>query len=186
MPATTRHHPADHQEASRWVGTALPDLRLPATPDGRLGLRELSAERLVLYVYPRIGTPGRPDPAGWSTVPGARGCTRQSCAFRDAAGEFAALGVQLAGLAAQPHREQQEAAERLALPFPLLADPLLRLGRALNLPVFQLAGARFYRRLTLICQAGVIVHVLYPVADPGRNAEDALRWLRGSVGAAEQ
>jgi peroxiredoxin len=140
--------------------------------------KELPAGTLVLYVYPRTGRPGIDPPAGWDEIPGARGCTPQSCAFRDHNADFGALGARVAGLSSQTTEYQREAAERLGLPFPLLSDPELRLAAALGLPTFTVEGMRLYTRLTLVARAGTIVKVFYPVFPPDRNAEEVLAWLR--------
>jgi peroxiredoxin len=132
----------------------------------------------VLYVYPRTGKPGVPVPEGWDAIPGARGCTPQSCAFRDHAAELDELGARVAGLSAQPLDEQVEVAERLGLPYPVIADPELRLGAALRLPTFEFGGATLYRRVTLVFEAGQIEKVFYPVFPPDRNAENVVEWLR--------
>jgi peroxiredoxin len=156
----------------------LPALTFEATAGGRIDLREPAAGTLVLYVYPRTGRPGIDPPAGWDEIPGARGCTPQSCAFRDHNAEFGALGARVAGLSSQTTDYQREAAERLGLPFPLLADPELRLAAALDLPTFTVEEMRLYKRLTLVARAGTIVKVFYPVFPPDRNAEEVLAWLR--------
>jgi peroxiredoxin len=136
----------------------------------------------VLYVYPRIGRPDRASLPGWDEIPGARGCTQQSCAFRDRQGEFAELGYKVVGFSAQSTEEQQEAAERLHLDFPLLSDPELQLARELRLPTFEAARMTLYKRLTLVVRAGRIVKVFYPVFPPDANAEAVLTWIRsGSV-----
>jgi peroxiredoxin len=123
--------------------------------------------------------PGEPSPAGWDDIPGARGCTPQSCAFRDSLAEFAAVGASVIGISAQSPAEQAEFAEREQIPFPLLADPGLRLADALRLPTFEVEGMTLYRRLTLITRQGRIVKAFYPVFPPDRNAGDVLAWLEG-------
>jgi peroxiredoxin len=171
--------PAAQQEiAARLAGAGLPGLAFDATSGVRIHLRELAAQELVLYVYPRTGRPGFRDPPGWDTIPGARGCTAQACAFRDLSPQFDADGVLIAGLSAQPAGDQREAAARLRLPFPLLADPRLRLAAALGLPTFRAGRLRLCCRLTLIARSGVIVKALYPVDDPGQHAGEVLAWLR--------
>ena len=84
----------------------------------------------MLYIYPRTGVPGVDLPPGWDDIPGARGCTPQSCGFRD---HFAELkrwaSTHLFGLSTQDTDYQREAAERLHLPF---ADPVRR--RSWRLP----------------------------------------------------
>jgi len=131
----------------------------------------------VLYAFPRAGRPGEPLPSGWDEIPGARGCTPQSCAFRDEHAAIAAQGARVLGLSAQPLEELRELAERLELPYPLLSDPDLRLAAALGLPMLAGFAAPLYARLTLIARAGVIIKVLYPVFPPDANAADVLAWL---------
>jgi peroxiredoxin len=132
----------------------------------------------VLYVYPRSGKPGEPSLPGWDAIPGARGCTPQSCAFRDHAAELAELGARVAGLSVQSLEDQVEFAERNHMPFPVTSDPGLRLRDKLGLPTFQVAGITLYKRLALVSEAGQIVKVFYPVFPPDRNAADVVAWLR--------
>jgi peroxiredoxin len=173
--------PIDDGRAAHLRGLHVPDLVFPSPEVGPIDLRAIS-RALVLYVFPKIGAPDVPDPDGWDDVPGARGCTQQSCAFRDNKGRFAKLGYAVAGLSAQPIEEQQEAATRLHLPFPLLADPERDLARALDLPTWQIAGMNLYKRLTLVIENGVIVKVFYPVFPPDENADELLGWLeRASI-----
>ncbi|MFN2469590.1 MAG: peroxiredoxin [Gaiellaceae bacterium] len=170
--------PEDDGGADHLPGRRLPSLRLESS-QGPVDLAELAAGRLVLYAYPRAGTPGRPSPPGWDQIPGARGCTPQSCAFRDHEAELATLGARVAGLSAQPLDEQVEFAERTHIAYPVIADPKLRLGRALALPTFDVAGQTLYKRLALVAERGEIVKVFYPVFPPDRNAADVIAWLRG-------
>ena len=150
----------------------LPGMRLDGTQ-----LAELASGTLVAFVYPRTGTPGEPSPAGWDEIPGARGCTPQSCAFRDLHGELAALGAEVVGISAMDPGEQAAFAEREQLPYPLLNDRDLRLAEALGLPTFEVAGMRLYKRLTFVARAGEIVKVFYPVFPPDRNAAEVAAWL---------
>jgi peroxiredoxin len=116
---------------------------------------------------------------GWDATPGARGCTPQSCAFRDHAGELAELGARVAGVSVQPLDDQIEFAARNAMPFPVMADPELRLCDSLRLPTFHIEGLELYKRLAFVAEAGRIVKVFYPVFPPDRNAQDVVDWLRG-------
>lgn len=161
---------------------ALPPLTLPSTRGEPVDLAALAAEpgTLVLYVYPRTGTPGEHVP-GWDEIPGARGCTPQNCAFRDHRAALQALGAEVVGLSAQSPEAQAEFAAREHIPFPLLADPELRLADALGLPTFEASGRRWYRRITLIVREGTIAKVFYPVFPPDRNAAEVVAWL-GAVG----
>jgi peroxiredoxin len=172
--------PVDDGTADHLMGMALPALPLPATSGGAVDLAEAAAVAgtLVLYVYPRTGTPGQPSPDGWDAIPGARGCTPQSCAFRDHHAELRGLGADVLGLSAQPAEEQAAFAAREQLPFPLLSDPGLQLAEALRLPTFEVGGMRLYKRITLIAERGAIAKVFYPVYPPDRNAAEVLAWLR--------
>ena len=171
--------PVDDGAADHLTGLALPTgLELPSTQGGTADLRELASERLVAYVYPRTGVPGEPLPPGWNEIPGARGCTPQSCAFRDAEQELAQHGAAVVGISAQSPAEQREFAQREHIPFPLLSDTDLRLEAELRLPTFEAAGMTLYRRLTLVAEAGVVVKVFYPVFPPDRNAAEVLEFLR--------
>jgi peroxiredoxin len=170
--------PVDDGAADHLLGTMLPQLTLESS-QGPVSMRELSRDRLVLYVYPRAGRPGRPSPAGWDDIPGARGCTPQSCAFRDHAADLAELGASLAGSSAQTLDDQVEFAERNHIPYPVVADPELRLGQALRLPTFDVDGVTLYKRITLVVEACAIAGVFYPVFPPDKNAEEVVTWLRG-------
>jgi peroxiredoxin len=169
--------PVDDGAADHLQGSAIPALALPSTADRDIDLAAAARGTLVLYVYPRTGKPGEPLPPGWDGIPGARGCTPQSCAFRDRFGELESLGADVLGLSAQELPDQIEFAERVGLPYPILSDPELSLEAALRLPTFEVAGMRLYRRLTLIARGGLIEKVFYPVFPPDRNATDVVAWL---------
>jgi peroxiredoxin len=162
--------PEDDGAADHLVGLELPDLVLPSS-QGDVSVRDFD----VIYVYPRSGKPGVPMLPGWDETPGARGCTPQSCAFRDL---YPDLGVPVAGLSAQTLDDQLEFAERNRMPFPVIADPERRLGAALRLPTFEIAGLTLYKRITLVAQDARIEKVFYPVFPPDRNAGDVLAYLQ--------
>ncbi len=165
--------PEDDGAADHLVGLELPDLELESS-QGPVNVCHLD----VIYVYPRAGRPGRELLPGWDETPGARGCTPQSCAFRDLHGELEALGARVAGLSAQDLDDQREFAERNAMPFPVVADPERQLGAALGLPTFEISGLTLYKRCTLVAEDARIVKVFYPVFPPDANAGDVLRWLQ--------
>jgi peroxiredoxin len=174
--------PEDDGACADLAGRTLPDLELRATTGGAMSLGQRGADgTAVLFIYPRTGKPGEPLPPGWDVIPGARGCTPQSCAFRDLHGEFATRGVRVVGLSAQSADDQLEFAERVHLPFPLLSDPQLQLATALGLPTFEVAGMRLYKRLTFVLRGGKVAKVFYPVFPPDRNAADVLAWLDTGV-----
>jgi peroxiredoxin len=167
--------PEDDGAADHLTGAELPDLLLPSS-QGAVNVRDFE----VLYVYPRTGRPGQPLLPGWDEIPGARGCTPQSCGFRDHNVELQALGARVAGLSAQRIEDQVEFAERNAMPFPVISDERLDLARDPGLPTFDVEGLTLYKRLALIADAGRIVKVFYPVFPPDRNAEEVLAWLASS------
>src|SRR2546421_1014433 len=151
----------------------MPDLQLPATTGDVIDLGEIGADgTAVLFVYPRTGKPGEPLPPGWDLIPGARGCTPQSCAFRDLYGDFSARDVRVVGLSAQSPEDQLEFATRVHLPFPLLSDTSLKLAAGLGLPTFSVARMTLYKRVTLVIRDGEVVIVFYPVFPPDRNAAE--------------
>ena len=165
--------PEDDGAADHLAGTEVPSVVLEST-HGAVDIADFT----VVYVYPRTGKPGVPSLPGWDEFPGARGCTPQSCAFRDHAAELAELGANVAGLSAQTLDDQLEFAERNAMPFPVIADPERRLGAALRLPTFEIEGLTLYKRLTLVAQDARIVKVFYPVFPPDANAGEVLAFLR--------
>jgi peroxiredoxin len=172
--------PQDDGAARHLTGLKLPSVALAATDGSTVDLSRL-AGRTVVYVYPRTGVPGQPLPEGWDEIPGARGCTPQSCAFRDHFAELAKLGVaHLYGLSTQDTDYQREAATRLQLPFPILSDAALALARAIKLPTFTVAGMTLLKRMALVIEDGVIAKVFYPVFPPDKNAEEVIAWLRAS------
>jgi peroxiredoxin len=168
--------PEDDGAADHLTGASVPSVLLDSSL-GPVDLGELCAERGVVYVYPRAGRPGVPMFPGWDAIPGARGCTPQSCGFRDHATELATFGVRVAGVSAQTLDDQVEFAERNQMPFPVIADPELRLRDALGLPTFFVEGHELYKRLAFVAESGQIAKVFYPVFPPDRNVVDVLEWL---------
>lgn len=169
--------PEDDGSVRHLVGTKLAPVRLPAT-DGRIVDLSSTPGRTVVYAYPRTGKPGVENPPGWDLIPGARGCTPQSCSFRDHFAELNGLGVDnLFGLSTQDSAYQKEAAERLHLPFAILSDEHLSLSRAMKFPTFETSGMTLLKRFTLIIDDGVVKHVFYPVFPPDRSAADVIDWL---------
>lgn len=175
--------PRDDGAARGIEGRRLPATVLPSTIGPAISLADAGGSRgLVLYVYPHAtGIPGQAPAPGWSDIPGAIGCTAESCAFGDRDDDFQALGFQVLGLSAQPVEEQRQFAARKALPFPLVSDARLELARAIGLPTFEAAGMRLYKRVTLIAEAGRIVKVFYPVFPPDLHPAEVLDWVRTRV-----
>jgi len=170
--------PQDDGAARHLTGMKLPDIALAATSGPVVNLSKLKG-RAVLYIYPRTGVPGVDLPEGWNAIPGARGCTPQSCGFRDHFADLKALGVvHLYGLSTQDSGYQREAVERLHLPFAILSDADLKLGHAIKLPTFATSGMTLFKRMALVIDNGTIVKAFYPVFPPDKNAEEVLAWLR--------
>lgn len=177
--------PVDDGAADHLPGMRVPPIALPATDSREIRLDTApsgngSSEpvRWVVYAYPRTGVPGEePFTPDWDAIPGARGCTPETCAFRDHAADLRAAGAAVAGLSTQDTAFQQEMATRLHLPFPVLSDHDLALTHALRLPTFEAAGQTLLRRLTLVIREGVVEHVFYPVFPPDGHAAEVLAWL---------
>lgn len=170
--------PVDDGAADHLTGARVASVTLAATDGTSVDLATLQG-RTVVYLYPRTGVPGVPNPTGWDAIPGARGCTPQSCGFRDHHAELRQLGVRhLFGLSTQDTAYQREAAQRLHLPFALLSDEHLVLTKAMRLPTFAADGMTLMRRMALVIDDGVIGKVFYPVFPPDRNAGDVIAWLK--------
>jgi peroxiredoxin len=172
--------PQDDGAARHLAGLKLPSVPLPAMDGSIVDLSGLSG-RTVVYIYPRTGVPGQEPPDGWDAIPGARGCTPQSCSFRDHFAELKQLGVtHVFGLSTQDSAYQSEAVERLRLPFPILSDRNLALARAIKLPTFTIASMVLLKRMVLVIDAGIIAKVFYPVFPPDKSAEEVIAWLHVS------
>lgn len=169
--------PEDDGATRHLLHSKIASIALHATDGRNVDLSKLSG-RTVVYAYPRTGKPGVENPPGWDMIPGARGCTPQSCSFRDHFAELKGLGVRnLFGLSTQDADYQREAAERLHLPFALLSDDALALTKAMNLPTFETSGLTLMKRFTLVIDDSVVSHVFYPVFPPDRSAGDVIAWL---------
>jgi len=172
--------PRDDGAARHLTGRRLPDVALPGTDGSTVNLSTLKG-RTVVYIYPRTGVPGVDLPPGWNDIPGARGCTPQSCSFRDHFGDLKRLGVaQLFGLSTQDTAYQTEAATRLHLPFAILSDETLALTKALDLPTFTTSGMTLLKRMALVIDDGAIVKVFYPVFPPDKSAAEVIAWLQAT------
>jgi len=170
--------PVDDGAADHLAGSNLPDIELPATDGRRVRFDRAGSPWVIVYAYPRTGRPGEPElTPDWDRIPGARGCTPESCGFRDHHAELAALGAEGYGFSTMRTEDQQEAVERLHLPFALLSDADLVFARALDLPTFEVAGHTLLKRLTFAARNGVIEHVWYPVFPPDTHAAEVRAWL---------
>jgi peroxiredoxin len=170
--------PTDDGAARHLQGMRLPDLELRATSNRMVNLSRVRSARMVIYFYPMTGRPDRALPAGWDDIPGARGCTPETCGFRDHHAELAKLGAEVFGISTQDTPYQQEMVTRLKVPFEVLSDEQFSLARALKLPTFTVAGMELLKRLTVVVRGGVIEHVFYPVFPPDTHAEEVISWLQ--------
>lgn len=176
--------PVDDGLCDHLPGAAIPSISLASTAGGMVDLSQ-RAGRTVLYIYPRTGDPNKSSVPGWDEIPGARGCTPQTCAFRDHHQEIKDLNADVFGLSTQTTKAQQEMVERLHVPFAVLSDAELKFAHALNLPTFDVTTYDsetlvLIKRLTLIIRDGVIEHVFYPVFPSDKNPGDVIAWLKGN------
>jgi peroxiredoxin len=169
--------PKDDGGARHLQGMAMPDLELPSTSNRRVNLSTVNAPRIVLYAYPMTGRPDRTLPRGWDDIPGARGCTPETCGFRDHHKALAKLHAEVFGVSTQSTEYQQEMVKRLEVPFEVLSDERFALTRALRLPTFTVEGMTLLKRLTLVINKGRIEHVFYPVFPPDKHAVEIIAWL---------
>lgn len=174
--------PTDDGATRHLIGMTLPEITLPSTSGKPVNLARLEASWTVVYCYPRTGLPGQNPPGGldeWNAIPGARGCTPQSCAYRDHHAALAALGARVFGMSTQTSEYQREMVQRLHLPFEVLSDHGLRLTNALRLPTFHFGGETMTKRCTLLIANGKVEECFYPVFPPDGDAEKVLGWLKG-------
>jgi peroxiredoxin len=170
--------PKDDGGARHLKGMALPDLELPSTSNRRVNLSKIDAPRVVVYAYPMTGRPDRQLPQGWDDIPGARGCTPETCGFRDHHKDLAKLHAEVFGVSTQDTAYQQEMVKRLEVPFEVLSDEHMALTKALTLPTFTVDGMTLLKRLTIIARHGRIEKVFYPVFPPDAHAEEVIAWLK--------
>ena len=172
--------PIDDGACNHLLNQVLPSIVLSSTQGRDVDLSAI-AGRVAIYCYPMTGKPDVPLPEGWDQIPGARGCTPQSCAFRDHHQELERLEAQVYGLSTQSTEYQQEAVERLHLPFELLSDRELKFATLLKLPIFEVEGKQLIKRVTLIAKDAKIIKVFYPVFPPDRNADEVVEWLQNNA-----
>ena len=175
--------PEDDGACAHLPGKDMPGLALASTAGRMVRLDEQAQSRTVFFFYPRSGRPGESIPAAWDQIPGARGCTPHSCAYRDHYGEFQQLRTAVFGVSSQDTPYQQEFARRTSLPYEILSDEAFKLTEALRLPTFVFEGKRLIKRLALVAERGRIVKVFYPVFPPDKNAETVLAWLKQAPGS---
>lgn len=169
--------PVDDGACRHLTGMQIPRISLRSTSGNVINLAEIKNPTTVLFCYPMTGKPGEPLPPGWDMIPGARGCTPETCSFRDHHEEMTKAGARVLGISTQSVEEQREMVERLHVPFEVLSDKDLALVHALDLPTFEIEGRVFIKRLTMIVRQTRIAHVFYPVFPPNAHADEVLAWL---------
>lgn len=172
--------PIDDGACDHLIGMKLPDIDLLAT-DGSVVNLSTQKRKTVVYCYPMTGKPGVPLPEGWDEIPGARGCTPQSCSFRDHHSELSSFGADVFGLSAQNTEYQKEMAERLHLPFLILSDDNFKFCEAMKLPTFEVGGMRLLKRVTMIAENNAVVGVHYPIFPSDSDAQWVIEQLSHSV-----
>lgn len=170
--------PVDDGACNHLEGMILPSVFLEATNGEKLNIAEISKQKTIFYFYPRTGIPGKNPPEGWNEIPGARGCTPQTCNFRGTYHEFKKLNVSIFGVSTQTTEYQAEAVSRLTLPFLMLSDKNLELSRYLQLPTFEVLGVTLIKRITLVADEGRIIKYFYPIFPPDKNADEVLKYLK--------
>ena len=170
--------PIDDGAAAHLTGQPMPSITLPSTAGRSVRLDALGPGWTVLYCYPRTGRPEESAPPSWDSIPGARGCTPQSCSYRERHVELGASGARVFGISTQATSYQQEMVQRLHLPYEVLSDAAFQLTNALALPTFEAGGMRLLKRLTLIVRSNRIEKCFYPVFPPDADAAQVLKWLR--------
>src|SRR5258708_17334419 len=175
--------PVDDGACDHLAGMTIPPIPLPGTKGHIVVLANVPSPRTWLYVYLRTGVPGSGVPRGWDEIPGARGCTPQSCSMRDHYKAMKALGAEVFGLSSQTTEYQSEMVKRLHLPFEVLSDSKLVFAKSLRLPTFIFGGVTLIKRLTLVIKERKVEKVFYPVFPPDQHGAQVVAWLKSKQSA---
>ena len=162
------------------LNTKIPDISLPTQDGNFLKLNRTDTFRLVIYCYPMTGHPKRPLPDNWDNIPGARGCTPQTCSFRDLYDQIIVQNAVPIGLSTQSVEDLKEMTVRLKIPYDVVSDQQLLFASALKLPTFSIGDKKFIRRLTLIIEKSVIKNIFYPIFPPDKHINEVLEWLKSN------
>jgi len=170
--------PVDDGSCVHLLQKTIPDISLPNQDGIYLKLKRDVSFRIVLYCYPMTGNPQKSLPANWSNIPGARGCTPQTCSFRDNYDELIKHNAIPIGLTTQTVPELKEMVTRLLIPFDVVSDSELMFSKALSLPTFNIKDSVFIQRLTIIIEKSIIQRVFYPIFPPDLHIYEVLDWLK--------
>ena len=158
--------------------TNFPNVSLPNQDGNLLNLNRTDTFRMILYFYPMTGRPDRPLPENWNNIPGAKGCTIETCSFRDKYDEIITLNAVPIGISTQDVDDNKEMTSRLKIPYDVLSDEKLELSNELNIPTFSVGSKIFLKRITLIVEKKIIKKVFYPINDINKHIEEVLKWLK--------
>ena len=173
--------PKDDGACDHLTGMNVPNISLVSTHNSMVNIGKLQGIS-VLYLFTHMT--GTPDTLidDWDTIPGAVGCTPQSCSYRDHLKELHEIGVaNVFGVSTQDTAEQKNASTRLHLPYPILSDKDHKLSSALKLPIMEIAGHTLLKRTTLILQNNIIRKVFYPVYPPEKDPHNVMTWIREKI-----
>ncbi|VAW52529.1 Alkyl hydroperoxide reductase subunit C-like protein [hydrothermal vent metagenome] len=169
--------PVDDGACNHLEGAPFPSMLITVTPHATYDFSKEKGINIIFF-YPMIGHPDSLPMTGWNEIPGARGCTPQALSYKNYFRQITKLGVRLFGASSQALKEQNDAIDRLKLPFELINDSSFLLSNALKLPTFQFNEIKMIKRLTLVVVDGVIKKVFYPVFPPNKNVDDVIVWLK--------
>jgi len=158
----------------------IPTIELPNQDGNLLQLNRTDTFSLIIYCYPMTGHPDRELPENWNSIPGARGCTPETCSFRDNYDNFNALNSIPIGITTQSEEDIKEMTTRLRVPFDVLSDQYLLFTKLMKLPTFTINNKTFIKRLTLIVQKSFIKHVFYPIFPPDLHVKEVIQWLKNN------
>jgi len=168
----------EEEDAKNLKNKMFPNISLPNQEGNLLRLHRLDTFRIVFYFYPMTGRPDKPLPENWNNIPEAKGCTLQTCFFRDNYDKIISLNALPIGISTQTVDDNKEMTLRLRVPYDVLSDEKLELRNALNLPMFSINKKKYLKRITLIIEKNIIKKVFYPIYSMDKHIEEVLKWLK--------
>jgi peroxiredoxin Q/BCP len=144
------------------VGEEAPDFNLETDEETRVSLKDYRGKKVVLYFYPKDGTPG---------------CTTEALEFKDVAKEFAKEGTVILGISKDSVKSHQKFKEKHQLPFTLLSDPEAKVINAYGVWKEKvLYGRKFMgtERTTFLIDEKGIIRKIYTKVKPKGHAQVCL------------